>query len=156
MIEIDIPSYKIIKGKYLVFDYNGTLAVDGFVSKETKDKLDKLEEDIDIYIVTADTYGNVSENMKDTKTKINIISKENGSQDKLKFIKSLGSENCIVVGNGNNDELMLKEASLSIGILGEEGCSSKVIINSDLVVKSISDCLDLLINPNRIIATLRK
>ncbi|KGG80723.1 haloacid dehalogenase [Caloranaerobacter azorensis H53214] len=155
MIEIDIPSYKQLKIKYVVFDYNGTLAVDGIISSATKQRLEKLSKKVKIYILTADTYGNVRENIKDVNVNFKIISQENGKIDKLNFIRELGAEHCIAVGNGNNDVLMLKEAQIGICIIGDEGCFTETIKNSDIIIKNINDCLDLLLNPNRLKATLR-
>ncbi|EOD01560.1 HAD family hydrolase [Caldisalinibacter kiritimatiensis] len=155
MIKIDIPSYKDISIKYLVFDYNGTLAADGKIDNGIKNKLNKLSEIIEIFVLTADTFGTVREYLKDTNVKLHIISKENGTQDKVDFIKNLGLENCVAVGNGNNDSLMLKEAGLGICILGKEGCATNTLLNSDLVIKSIEDCIELFFNTDRLKASLR-
>ena len=155
MLEINIPSYRDVKIKYLVLDYNGTLAKDGIIKKGLKEKLEKLIDKVEIYVLTADTNGNATENLKDFNVKLHIISKENGTDDKLDFVKELGSRNCIAIGNGRNDALMLKEASIGICILEDEGCSVKAMLNSDILVKNIEDSLDMLINKNRLIATLR-
>ncbi|WP_425447695.1 HAD family hydrolase [Dethiothermospora halolimnae] len=156
MIKINIPSYGELNISHLVFDYNGTIAVDGKISDNVKGKLKLLKKEIDIHILTADTYGNARENLKEIDVDLHIISKENGTQDKVNFIKGLGSNNVIAIGNGNNDVLMIKEARVGICIVGKEGCSSKLLLNSDIVVNSINDCLNMLINTNRLKATLRK
>ncbi|MTI49610.1 MAG: haloacid dehalogenase [Firmicutes bacterium] len=156
MIKIDIPSFKKIEIKYAVFDYNGTLAVDGKVTEEIRKYLDKLSDILEIYILTADTYGTVSNTFKDSKFKIHIISKENGSKDKLNFLQKLGARYCVAIGNGNNDSLMIKEAELGICILGSEGAGSKAIFNSDIILKDIKDCFESLLNINRLKATLRR
>lgn len=156
MIKINIPGYKSMNIIYAVFDFNGTIAVDGIIRDDVKRKLINLQENLEIYILTADTYGNVEEAVKNMNLKVHIISKENGTMDKLNFVKKLGSNNCIAIGNGNNDHLMLKEAEIGICIVEDEGCSVKALINSDIVVKNINDCLDILLNPKRLIATLRK
>jgi soluble P-type ATPase len=61
-----------------------------------------------------------------------------------------------VIGNGGNDQLILKEAGLGIAILGDEGISVTAMKNADILVKTISDALDLLLKPKRLIATLRE
>ncbi|WP_069650657.1 HAD family hydrolase [Caloranaerobacter ferrireducens] len=155
MIELDIPSYKQLKIKYVIFDYNGTLAVDGIMKSEIKEKLKKLSEKVEVYVLTADTYGNVKENLRDVNVNLKIISQENGKIDKLNFVKELGAEYCIAIGNGNNDMLMLKEVQIGIVIIGDEGCFVETIKNSDIITKNIDTCLDLLLNPNRLKATLR-
>lgn len=61
----------------------------------------------------------------------------------------------VAVGNGMNDRLMLRTAALGILVLGNEGTSVQALSSADIVVKDILDGLDLLLNPKRIIATLR-
>ena len=156
MLNINIPGYKNINIKYAVFDFNGTIATDGIIRDDIKRKLKQLQKNFEIYVLTADTYGNVETALKDMNIKVYIISKENGTVDKLNFIKKLGQNSCIAIGNGNNDCLMMKEAEIGICIVDEEGCSIKTFMNSDIVVKNINDCLDILLNPKRLIATLRK
>jgi len=155
MIEVKIPSYKDINIENVVFDYNGTIATDGIVDKKVKNKLVQLQNKVKVYVLTADTYGNVTNNLADTNLEVHIISKENGTEDKVNFIKKLGVSKCIAVGNGNNDFLMVREAEIGICIIGDEGCSTKTLINSQIATKNINDCLELLLNTNRLIATLR-
>ncbi len=59
------------------------------------------------------------------------------------------------MGNGSNDELMLKESSIGICIIGQEGCSTRALNSADLAINNIKDALELLIFPNRLKATLR-
>ena len=57
MIKIEIPNYKTLELKYLVLDYNGTIALDGEIRKTVKEQLLKLSENLEIYVLTADTHG---------------------------------------------------------------------------------------------------
>lgn len=155
MYEVKIPSFKNLNINNIVFDYNGTLAVDGVIKKNVKEKINRLKKYANIFILTADTFGTVRDTLKDIDIKLKIISKENGVVDKLRFIENLGAETCIAVGNGNNDRLMIKKAGLGICIIGDEGACSQTLINSDLVVNDIEDCLDILLNTDRLKATLR-
>lgn len=156
MIKVDIPSYKEVEIKNLVFDYNGTLAVDGILIEGVLEKLIEASKRVKIYVITADTYGTVRENFKDVEIEVKIISQENGSIDKLNFIKELDPGKTIAVGNGNNDELMLKESAIGVAILGEEGLSTKALLASDIVVRDIMNLFDIIANGKRIIANLRK
>jgi soluble P-type ATPase len=61
-----------------------------------------------------------------------------------------------VIGNGSNDQLILKEAGLAIAVLGDEGVSVSAMKHADVLVKSISDALDLFLKPKRLIATLKE
>jgi soluble P-type ATPase len=73
----------------------------------------------------------------------------------LEALKKLGPKKTIAYGNGNNDTLMLKEASVGICILGDEGASKEVLESSDLIIGSIEKGLNLLVEPNKLKATLR-
>lgn len=156
MIELNIPCYKKINVDNIVFDYNGTLAVDGRLIDGIKEKLVEISKLVKPYIITADTFGTVKKNFEDIDVEIKIISKENGSMDKLNFIKQLGANITIAVGNGNNDELMLRESVIGVSILGKEGLSTKALLASDMVINDIEDIFDMIISEKRMIATLRK
>ncbi len=60
----------------------------------------------------------------------------------------------MAIGNGNNDQLILKEAALGIAVMGDEGMSVSTLESADIVVKNISHALDLFLKPKRLIATL--
>lgn len=156
MLEIDIPLFKKLNIENIVFDYNGTIAEDGDLIKGIKENLIDISNILNIYIITADTYGTVQKNFADINVNVEIISKENGTLDKVNFIKKIGAEKTIAVGNGNNDELMLKESAVGIAILGNEGLATKAMLASDLILKDINDLFDMIKNKNRLIATLRK
>ncbi|RKD33919.1 HAD family hydrolase [Thermohalobacter berrensis] len=156
MIEVDIPSFRSITIENVIFDYNGTLAVDGKLINGVKEKLKELCKKVNIYVLTADTFGTVRENLKDLDVKVKIISKENGVVDKLRFLRELGEDRTITVGNGNNDSLMIKESALGICVLEREGISTKALLNSDIVVKNIIDVFYMLLSTKRMIATLRE
>ena len=74
---------------------------------------------------------------------------------KLEILNSLGADNCCTIGNGRNDLLMCRESALSISVIGEEGCYSKLITQTNITVKNIEDGFELLLKPKRLIATLR-
>jgi soluble P-type ATPase len=75
---------------------------------------------------------------------------------KLRVLESLDPTRTVAIGNGNNDHLILKEAALGIAVLGEEGMSILAMKDADIVVKDISNALDLFLKPKRLIATLRE
>jgi soluble P-type ATPase len=75
---------------------------------------------------------------------------------KLRVLESLDPTKTVAVGNGNNDHLILKEAALGIAVLGEEGMSVMAMKDADIVVRDISNALDLFLKPKRLIATLRE
>jgi len=156
MIEINIPGWGDMEIENIVLDLNGTIATDGRIPPEVKEKIGSLAVQVKIYILTADTQGTADEETKDMNIELIKITEEDSNQGKFEFLKTLDLERTVAVGNGNNDQLILKEAGLGIAVLGEEGLSASVIKNADIVVKDISDALDLFLKPKRLIATLRE
>jgi soluble P-type ATPase len=51
---------------------------------------------------------------------------------------------------------MLKESAVGICIVGKEGAAVEAVMSADLVTFDINDALDLLLKPERLVATLRK
>jgi soluble P-type ATPase len=156
MIEIRIPGWGDMEIENIVLDLNGTIATDGRIPPEVKEKIGSLADQVKIHILTADTQGTANEETKDMNIELIKIKEEDSNQGKFEFLKTLDLERTIAVGNGNNDQLILKEAGLGIAVLGEEGLSASVIKNADIVVKNVSDALDLFLKPKRLIATLRE
>jgi len=156
MIDISIPGRFNLKIENVIFDMNGTLTTDGLLKKTTKNLLKKLSNILNIYIITADTFGKAKKTFKGLNINLTILEKQsNAQQQKLDILKKIGINNSITIGNGYNDVLMLKEAILSIAILGEEGLNIEALKYADILVKDIDDALNLLLYPKRIIATLR-
>lgn len=155
MLKIQIPSFENLDIENVVFDYNGTIAKNGDIQEHTMKKLEELSNLVNVYVVTADTYKTVEKNIKNMNIKLEIISKENGAEDKFEFVKSLNANKTIAVGNGHNDLKMIQAAKLGICILETEGCFTKTLLNSDVVFKNIDDFIDSLLNTSRLIATTR-
>ncbi|MGD9488221.1 MAG: HAD family hydrolase [Calditrichaceae bacterium] len=155
MIEINIPGSGLLRIKHLVMDYNGTLALDGKVFGEVKGYFEKLSEQLDLHVLTADTFGSVQRELKGYPCRIHIISSENQSDGKLKYTEQLGISHVVSIGNGRNDRLMLKNSLLGIAVIEGEGICVESIYSADIVVKDISSAFELLLNPDRLVATLR-
>jgi soluble P-type ATPase len=154
MINIDIPGWENITIENIVLDLNGTIATDGKISVDVKEKIKSLSQKMKVYILTADAQGTASEESKDIAIELVKIPGEGSKNKKFEFLKTLNLEKTVVVGNGNNDQLILREAALGIAVLGDEGLSSLAMKNADILVKSISDALDLFLKQKRLIATL--
>ncbi len=139
-----------------MLDYNGTLAVDGQLIGGVAEKLQQLSEQLVIHVVTADTFGLTGEHMKNIPCHIEILDEGDQEQKKADYLKTLGAEKTVCIGNGANDRKMLKNAILGIAVIQEEGAATKTLIAADVLCHSIHDALDLLLKPKRLIATLRK
>ena len=146
----------------ILLDLNGTIATDGKIKEGVKERLSMLKEKAEIYILSADTFGTLDDIANNLNVKGMRVDKERyGSEKiaKLKILENLKKENpnkkIIAIGNGNNDELLLKNADLGICVIGDEGAWTKTLLSSDIVVKDIIDALDLLLKENRLKATSR-
>lgn len=156
MIVLEIPGYPTIRIEHVTFDYNGTLAVDGFLIDGLKEKIVALSKrNVDVYILTADTFGLVKEQCEDLPVNIEIFSKDNISEKKKKFVEKIGPETNIAIGNGKNDREMFEKSKISIVVMGKEGCCVTSMLAADIVVNTPMDALDLLLNNGRMVATLR-
>ena len=153
---IDIPNYKELTVEHIVLDYNGTLASGGRVQEKTKEILKKLCKEYKVYVITADTFGTVKEELKEFNLEVIVLKSNNHTQEKADFVKSLDATKTVAIGNGNNDRLMLQTAILSIAIIADEGCATKTLLVSDISCFDIVDALNLLLNKKALIATLRK
>ena len=156
MIKVEIPGWGAIEVANFVIDLNGTLATDGKIPPEVKKKLNELSEKAGIYILTADTLGTAVEDCQGIKGKLVTTSEEESAGAKFEFLESLDLEKTVAIGNGSNDQRILKEAGLGIAVLGTEGLSASAMKQADILVKDVSDALDLFTKPKRLIATLRE
>ncbi len=154
-MKIVIPGRKTIELSNIVFDYNGTIAVDGRPISGVLESINELSHQFKFYVITADTYGSVEKELKGANCEVVKIPESRQDVSKLNFVKQLGSDTTLAVGNGRNDKLMLKEAVLGIGLLQDEGICTDALFNSDIVLTSILDVFACLKNTNRLVATLR-
>ena len=155
MIEISIPGFAPLALQHLVLDFNGTLAVDGRLLPSVEERLIGLAERLQLHVVTADTFGHAAEALRGIPCTLSILTDARQAEGKLAYVRQLGATTCVCIGNGLNDRLMLTEAALGIAVIQEEGAAVATLVAADVTTTSISAALDLLINPLRLIATLR-
>ncbi|SCG81838.1 hypothetical protein DW1_0217 [Proteiniborus sp. DW1] len=155
MLIYNIPGRDRIEIENVVFDYNGTVAVDGKLIDDARELILKLKEYVNIYILTADTYGTVESQCKELGVKVATFPKEMASLSKKEIVEGLGPEKTICVGNGFNDIEMFKICKISVAVMENEGCSGKLLSYSDIVTKSIKDAIEIILSENRMKATLR-
>ncbi len=155
-MKIDISGWGNFDIENIVIDLNGTIATNGKVPLDVKEKINSLSGQAKIYILTADTQGTADKEISGMSAELIKVSGEDSKQGKLDFLKALDLEATVTIGNGSNDQLILKEAALGIAVLGDEGVSVSAIKSADIVVKNIQNAFDLLLKPKRLIATLRE
>ena len=155
MIEIAIPGYRTLRLEHLVLDYNGTLAVDGEPLAGVTDALKKLAQSLEVHVLTADTFGKVRSRLERVPCRLSVLPVEYQDRGKLDYVKALGAEKTVCMGNGRNDRLMLKEAALGVAVVLDEGVAVETLNSADVVCTDILSALELLTNPLRLTATLR-
>jgi len=155
MIKVAIPGKGVLELKYVVFDVNGTLAVDGQLLPDVPELLANLKEHLEIHLLTADTHGKQAEIDSILNLKADRIKPGDEARQKATYVENLGPKNTVAVGQGANDSLMLKSAVIGICTLSAEGSALETLLGSDLVVPNIQSALIILLNPTRLIASLR-
>lgn len=166
MIQMEIPGWSpATRGglEHLVLDLNGTVAVDGEVIPGVAERLAALSTHLTIHLITADTRGLAEETGKMLNSQLVRIEPryEAGQKralvDRLTAGLQVGKRSGVVaIGNGANDAAMLAAAPLGIAVLGPEGLAVETLRAADVVVARIEDALDLLLHPQRLVATLRR
>jgi soluble P-type ATPase len=154
-MQLDIPGFGLIRLEHLVSDFTGTLSVDGKLITGVRERLNSIAEFLNIHILTADTFGRAREELMGINCEVHILIGEDHDVQKEEFIKRLGQDKVIALGNGNNDRRMLRAARVGIAVCLNEGCSIDALKSADIAVNSPLDALDLLLNPKRLKATLR-
>lgn len=155
MIDLAVPGFGDIHLNYLVLDYNGTLAVDGNPVPGVVKALTDLASDIEIHVVTADTFGKAAAGLDGAPCRLSILPEGRQDEAKSAYIAALGEKQTCAVGNGRNDRLMLAAAALGIAVMLEEGAAAQTLFSADVVCRDILSALALLKNPLRLRATLR-
>jgi len=155
MIDITIPGYGELHLAHLVLDYNGTLAVDGKMLPGVFDRLAALAGQLDVHVITADTFGLVKSAMAGLDATVTVLPADKQDEAKLDYVRRLGVEKTAAVGNGRNDRMMVEASALGICVILGEGASGLTLSAADVVCTSIEDALDLLTHPLRLTATLR-
>ncbi len=156
MIELTIPGFGILRLEHLVTDVNGTLALDGQLLDGISRSLRNLRDRLDIHLLTADTHGRQA--IIDQQLGLQAVRTQPGNEaeQKAEFVRHLGAERVVSIGQGANDAGMLKAAGLGICVLSREGVSTEALLSADLLAPDIHAALELLEKPLRIVASLRK
>jgi P-type E1-E2 ATPase len=156
MIELDIPGRGTIKLEHLVSDVNGTLALDGRLLDGIARMIHNLQDRLQIHLLTADTHGRqgiIDQQLNLTAVK---VSRGREAEQKAAYVHDLGEDTVIALGQGANDAAMLKTAMIGIGLVSVEGIAVETLLSADIIVPDIYAAFDLLVNPLRLVASLRK
>jgi soluble P-type ATPase len=155
MFDLICPGFGQVELMHCVTDFTGTLSVDGRLLPGVREGLNTLAKVVEVHVLTADTFGMARAELAGVDCEVYILTGENHDVQKEEFVRELGADSVIAMGNGNNDRLMLKAARLGIAVCLAEGCARDAIDAADILVMSPLDAFNLLASPNRLKATLR-
>jgi len=149
-----IPEDATIEIKTIVLDLNGTLSVNGKISKKTKEKIKILRKlNYRIVLLSGDMRGTAQKFAKDLD--IELIKAKN-AQEKGEAIKKLNPKTCASIGNARIDIETFKIAKIAIATMQAEGIHAAIIKHVDIITPTIEDALNLFIDSNSFCATMRK
>ncbi len=156
MIELNIPGRGQVQIDHLVSDVNGTLALDGRLMDGVAKALISLIDRLEIHLLTADTHGR--QDSIDRQLGLNAVRIPPGgeAEAKAKYVRQLGASRVIALGQGANDSGMLQDAAIGICVLSQEGLAVEALNAADIVTPDVLSALDLLDNPLRLVASLRR
>lgn len=155
MIDIQIPGRGVYHLSHLVLDVNGTITLEGRLIDGVVERVQALRDVVEVHCLTANTRG--QQDAIDASLGISAVRIRAGGEaaQKEAFVRELGGGVC-AVGNGAIDAGMLRQAALGIAVVGEEGLATEALQAADLVVPHVNAALDLLLDPLRLVATLRR
>lgn len=160
-VAIRITNFADLSIRRIVTDYNGTLSQAGKMSPGVVERLRRLHELVEIDVVTSDTFGTAAAELAAAGLQPLLLGPEvRHDEAKEAHVKSRGAAQIAAFGNGNNDAWMLKAVKdaggLAVAVDNGEGCSVATLLNAVIFVTGIANALDLLLEPNRCRATLRR
>jgi soluble P-type ATPase len=159
-MELEIPGRGQYTVSHLVLDVNGTVAAGGELIVGVSEQLLALRQvGWQIHWITADTRGRqgfLDRQLGWPAVRLEVGAGLRETTQKAAFVRKLGSETVVAIGNGANDAEMLREAAVGIAVLGPEGLALEALLAADLLAPDIHAALQLLADPHRLIATLRR
>jgi P-type E1-E2 ATPase len=156
LIQIEVPGWSTYELGHLILDLNGTVALDGEPIAGVDERLAALSAHLAVHLATADTHGWAKETAGRLGVQLARIEPRREASQKQALVERLGAGSVVAIGNGANDARMLSAAALGIAVLGPEGLAVEAMRAADVIVARIEDGLDLLLRPQRLIATLRR
>ena len=159
-MNIAIPGHKVLHLEHVVLDVNGTVAAGGKLIQGVREQMWALRQaGWRVHWITADTRGlqaDLDVQVGWPAVRIKPTGVEGEAKQKSDFVDTLGRDKVVAIGNGSNDAAMLDRAALGIAVLGAEGLALDALLVADALAPSIHSALDMLLDPSRLVATLRK
>ncbi|MBI9049452.1 MAG: hypothetical protein JEZ00_08530 [Anaerolineaceae bacterium] len=155
MISLHILGKGKVQIEHVVFDVNGTLALDGRLLDDIPDRIQTLRKQVKVHLITANTHGKQDTIDKALGFPADLLTPGDEVQQKTRFVENLNPDTVVAIGQGANDAGMLHIAAIGIGILSKEGIAKETLMAADLLLPNIYAAFDCLENPQRLVASLR-
>lgn len=150
----DIPGMGSLEIKTIILDLNGTLSVGGEVPAGVKDRLRALtEKGFQIVFFSGNTRNDADDLARELGIEWRLAK---NADDKRTLALEFEPATCASIGNGLIDLELMKTVALRIVTMQAEGVHVQTLLSSDIVIPSINDALDLFLDEQRLIATLRR
>ena len=137
-IAIDIPGFGSRNILSILTDYTGTLSRGGRLSDGNKEILFKVSDLLDVHVLKADTFGKAEDELTGIPVTFHRLSGERQDIQKQEYGWKIGLRQSAVLGNGNNDRLLLKAAKdvggIAIAVDNGEGCATDALLISNLFI----------------------
>jgi len=156
MIELNIPGKGTLQLEHLVCDVSGTLTVDGQLPEGLPRAIRNLRDRLSVHLITADTHGRQIQIDQQLGLQAVRLKPGDEAQQKAEYVRQLGAERVVALGQGSNDAAMLQVAGLGICVLSKEATAVEALLAADLLSPDIFAALELLEKPLRIVASLRR
>lgn len=153
-MHFDIPGTGPMDIDTILIDLNGTLRV----GKEqivpgVRERLHELtRKAMRVILLSGDTRGDAEEIAK--KLGIEFV-RTPTAEDKGALVYQIGPDHCAGIGNGLIDLAIVSKSRIGIVPLQAEGTHMKTFLAADIVIPTVTDALDLFLDEQRLIATLR-
>lgn len=149
-----VPGVGDIEINTLVFDLNGTISNRGKVIDGVAERLKNLKNaGFRLIMITSDQRG-LGENTA------KVLGMEyyhaETSTDKEKIILTLDPLTTAAFGNARVDIGMFHHARVSIACIEGEGIHAEIFRFADILVKSVNDALDLFLDQDSFISTMKR
>jgi P-type E1-E2 ATPase len=149
----ELPHEKI-EIKTIVLDLNGVLSVNGKIPRGAKKRLKKLRElGYKIILFTGNQRGHADKICGKLGIEYEVTP---SAKEKETAILKHDPKTCAAIGNARIDIGTLKHAKVSVLTIQAEGIHTETIKYADIIVPSINDALDLFINKDSFLGTMKK
>lgn len=156
MIDLIYPCRGALHITHLVTDVNGTLAMVGILIDGFAKSLTSLRDRLEFQLLTDDTPGCQAAIEELLKLKTTHVQPGNEEITKADFVRMLGAETVVAIGQGANSTEAMRAAEFEICVMFRKAVPVETLVSADIVVPNVFTTLDLLEKPLRIVASLRK